>query len=313
MRDEIAPPVSRFLGNKVDKILSPGLLNRTGVLGVYARGGEFERVIDACTDLISRLGVEDNAETLRFPPVMDRQALVRNGYFVGFPHLAGCVHSFVVGVSDHARLIDKLYCDDPVEDEFAATECVLAPAACYPVYPLIAARGALADAGALIDVESYCFRREPSDDPARMQSFRMREYVRIGRASDVLAFRDGWLRRAEAMTLSLGLDGTIKTASDPFFGSRGAALSAEQVVRGLKYEMLIAFAAPDKPTACMSFNYHEGHFASAYDIRLPDEILAHTACVGFGLERLALALFTTHGIDASRWPAGVREVLWPTR
>jgi hypothetical protein len=31
--------------------------------------------------------------------------------------------------------------------------------------------------------------------------------------------------------------------------------------------------------------------------------------VGFGLERVALALFRTHGLDGAAWPREVRDVL----
>jgi len=37
---------------------------------------------------------------------------------------------------------------------------------------------------------------------------------------------------------------------------------------------------------------------------------AHSACVAFGMERIALALFKHHGFDPKRWPSGVRKVLW---
>jgi hypothetical protein len=35
----------------------------------------------------------------------------------------------------------------------------------------------------------------------------------------------------------------------------------------------------------------------------------HTGCVAFGMDRLALALFATHGLDTESWPAGVRAAL----
>jgi hypothetical protein len=35
----------------------------------------------------------------------------------------------------------------------------------------------------------------------------------------------------------------------------------------------------------------------------------HTACVAFGLDRLGLALFVTHGADLERWPASARTAL----
>jgi hypothetical protein len=37
--------------------------------------------------------------------------------------------------------------------------------------------------------------------------------------------------------------------------------------------------------------------------------LAHSACIGFGLDRITLALFATHGTDVEAWPEGVRSAL----
>ena len=66
-----------------------------------------------------------------------------------------------------------------------------------------------------------------------------------------------------------------------------------------------------KPTAVCSFNLHETHFGDAFGIRTPDGAAAHTACLGFGLERCAMALFQTHGFDPATWPSAVRWKLWP--
>jgi seryl-tRNA synthetase len=59
-----------------------------------------------------------------------------------------------------------------------------------------------------------------------------------------------------------------------------------------------------------SFNYHQDHFASAYGIRLASGGEAHTACLGFGLERITIALLSTHGFDIQAWPAEVHDRLW---
>jgi seryl-tRNA synthetase len=64
-----------------------------------------------------------------------------------------------------------------------------------------------------------------------------------------------------------------------------------------------------KPTAIGSSNYHEDHFGHSFDLRLADGTPAHSACVGFGLDRVALALFATHGMDPEAWPEGVRSAL----
>ena len=78
----------------LDRLFDAGLLVRTGVDGLYGRSGAFESVVEALDRLVSRLGGEDGAEVMRFPPGMSRSAFERSGYLKGFPHLAGTVHSF---------------------------------------------------------------------------------------------------------------------------------------------------------------------------------------------------------------------------
>ena len=37
----------------------------------------------------------------------------------------------------------------------------------------------------------------------------------------------------------------------------------------------------------------------------------NTACLGFGHERVVIALLKTHGFDPETWPDAVRDELWP--
>ena len=77
----------------------------------------------------------------------------------------------------------------------------------------------------------------------------------------------------------------------------------------MKFELLVPVVSTEKPTACMSFNYHRDHFGTVWNLRNADGEVAHTGCVAFGIDRLALALFATHGLDLSDWPAAVRKAL----
>ncbi len=73
--------------------------------------------------------------------------------------------------------------------------------------------------------------------------------------------------------------------------------------------MLVPIAGPE-PTAVASFNYHQDYFSSTYGIAMENGGgPAHTACLGFGLERITLALFRAHGLEVPSWPAQVREEL----
>ncbi|MFB9953482.1 amino acid--[acyl-carrier-protein] ligase [Rhizobium puerariae] len=294
----------------LDRLFDAGLLIETGVDGLYGRSGRFEDIIAAFERLIDKVGGGDGAEAMRFPPGMNREFFETSGYMKSFPQLAGTVHSFCGSELDHMSLLKCMEVGEDWTKGQEATDIVLTPAACYPLYPTVARRGRLPAEGGLFDLQSYCFRHEPSKDPARQQLFRMREYVCMGTEQHVTDFRQRWMDRGVEMMKSVGLDVSIDIANDPFFGRAGKMLANNQRDQNLKFELLIPITSTTKPTACMSFNYHQDAFGQKWGLYLEDGSTAHTACVGFGLERIALALFHTHGLDVKAWPESVRAVLW---
>mgnify|MGYP000921044685 CR=1 FL=1 len=101
----------------------------------------------------------------------------------------------------------------------------------YQWHPALAmASGVLPPGGREFDVLGLCFRREPSLDPARMQSFHQREFVHIGDPDSALEFRNRWLDRALQIMEDLGLDVRAEVANDPFFGHAGRMLAAPEII-----------------------------------------------------------------------------------
>lgn len=287
-----------------------GLLIETGVPGVYGRGGDFEDVREALAALVTRRGAAEDPEQLRFPPLLPRHDLETVGYLKSFPHLAGSVFAFDGSEAQAAEQYDRACRHEDWSEFQSMTDLVLTPAACYPVYPAIAARGRLAPGGVTVDAGSaYVFRHEPSGDPARMQMFHQREIVRLGEPEQVADWRERWRNRAVEMLRGIGLDAKLDVATDPFFGRSGRMLAASQREQELKFEVSVPIAGPE-PTAVASFNYHQDHFAAAYGIEMADGSGAHTACLGFGLERITLALFRAHGLEVAAWPEQTRSELW---
>jgi len=292
----------------LNELFEAGLLIDTGVPGVYGRSAVFESVIERFDRYITRIGAPDNPTLMRFPPVLNRKHFETSGYLKNMPQLAGTIHSFEGDQKAHVALIQALESGSDWSAQQHMTDVVLTPAGCYPVYPSL--KGVQPREGKLVDVFSYCFRHEPSIDPARMQMFRMREYVRIGQPDDVTKWRSGWLDRGLEMMQGLGLNVHIALANDPFFGRTGKMLASNQREQELKYELVVPITSEENPTAVLSFNYHQELFGTLYGISVAGDV-AHTGCVGFGMERVALALLKTHGLDPSAWPSEVRARLSP--
>jgi seryl-tRNA synthetase len=110
---------------------------------------------------------------------------------------------------------------------------------------------------------------------------------------------------------TLGLPAKSDVASDPFFGRGGKVLGQSQKEQRLKFEVLVPVVSAEDPTALCSFNFHQEHFGSTFDIKTADGNVANTACLGFGLERITMALLKEHGMDPGKWPSSVRKQLWP--
>ena len=288
--------------------LADALFHKTGVDGVYGRTGLYEGVVEALAALISTYRPA-GAEIMRFPPVMSRRQLEKHGYLKSFPNLLGCVSCLGGSEREIRQVVDRFENGGEWTSSLGAADLVLAPAACYPVYPLVAERGPVPTGGLVFDVACDCFRREPSRDIDRFQSFRMREYVCIGSPEEIQVFREAWIERAKGLADRLGLPYRIDLASDPFFGRGGQIVAMAQKEQALKFELLVPVISAEKPTACMSFNYHQDHFGLTWDLKTETGVPAHTGCVAFGMDRLAVAMFATHGLDVAAWPQSVREAL----
>jgi seryl-tRNA synthetase len=291
-----------------DGLVAHGLIVPVGVQGAFGRGAVFEDVLERLNAAITRVSAGDGAEIYTFPPVIDRKVLEAVEYMDSFPNLVGTVHSFFGKEREARDLSAKIHAGDPWGEHMGMTGVVLNPAACYPVYPSLA--GELPPNGRTITMLNWVYRHEPSPEPTRMQAFRVREFVRAGTPDMVVEWRDAWLQRGLELLTSLGLPARSDVAADPFFGRAGKMLQDGQKAQKLKFEVLIPVISDENPTACCSFNYHQDKFGSTFGIRAHGGDVAHTACLGFGLERCVMALFRTHGFQPAEWPDEVRSTLW---
>jgi len=291
------------------QLLSTGLLVATGVDGIYGRSGTYESIAEAMDRLVLLVGSDQDASSVRFPPVMPWATFEKNGYLESFPDQMGSVHTFRGDERDHAELLRRTEAHEDRGTMLETTDMVLCPAVCHPLYPTMG--GTLPEGGRRVEVYGYCFRHEPSTDPFRMQSFRQHDYVFLGTPDEARAHRDLWIERGLEVLSVLGLEVDSVVANDPFFGRPGRMLAANQRIEELKYEIVTPVYAIERETAISSSNCHLDHFGRPFGIETADGEVAHTACFGFGIDRISLALLHRHGPDPDRWPPAVHDRLWP--
>lgn len=292
-----------------DDLVKHGLIIPVGVQGAFGRNKVFESIVEGFNGLVSRISEKDGAEQMSFPPIINREIIERVHYLESFPHLCGAIHSFFGNELESKKLVEVADEGGDWGSMLKMTQVAMSPAACYPVYPTVT--GVVPADGRLITIMNWVFRHEPSPEPTRMQSFRMREMIRVGTADQVVEWRDQWLERGITLLRSLGLRAQSDVANDPFFGRGGKVLGRSQREQRLKFEVLVPVISAENPTAICSFNFHQEHFGSTFDIRTQDGQIANTACLGFGLERVAMALLKEHGFDPGKWPSEVQKLLWP--
>ena len=294
-----------------DELVDVGHLVPLGIDGLYGRGGDFEKIIDGIDVAVRRKGAEVHGNApavLRFPPLYPREAFEKTDYIASFPNLTGAISTFTGGNPEHRALLADRDAGLAWDGHLNPAGTMLVSAACHPSYGTLPK--VLPEDGALMDIYGYCFRHEPAIDPARMQAFRMHEYVRVGSPEQAERHRDSWVEDGMEVLTALGLDARPAPANDPFFGRAGRMLAANQRDENLKTELLVRlYDDLDDGTAVVSANCHRDHFGETFGLSTADGAVAHSACVGFGMERIALALLKTHGLRPDSWPIVVREVL----
>jgi hypothetical protein len=264
---------------------------------------------------IADLARDFPARTYQFPSLIGADTLDRCRYIKSFPHSLnfvahlredlGAIQHFAQNVKWTG---DHLACS---HEDLAGIKTLLSPSVCFHYYAWLHDRQ-LAEPTSITAI-GKCFRYESGNlgGLERLWDFSMREVIFVGPREHVLAER----QRALELTMTLldewGLRYEIKSATDPFFIDDFATQATFQMAFDLKFEIRAALPYKQGSLAAGSFNYHQDFFGRSFNITDSSGGPVHTGCIGFGLERLALAFLAQYGFDSRRWPASVsREVGW---
>lgn len=286
-------------------LLTAGHYIPLGREGVWGRSAELESVLLGFVRRLDEFYSERPQVQWHFGPVVPQELLETTGYVDTQPHLVGSIDAFYGDDAAHRELLADHEEGRDWRTHLSPAGLMMVSSACHPLY------GALAhqQVSGSYQIFGWVFRHEPSGDPFRTAYFRQKESVRVGTHEECAEHRDHWIAKAEQLLLGLGLPVQLEVANDPFFGRAGRMMARGQRAAALKKELTIEAYEGHGRTALASGNLHGDHFTKAFDISLPDGSAAETSCMGFGLERVALCLFKTHGMSTADWPDEVRSQL----
>ncbi len=282
--------------------------------GIYALGPLLARLIEYFEGHFLRLAGSFEAVPYRFPTLIPARYLERVNYFRAFPHSL----TFVTHLREDLDAIDgfsqQAACSEhglntPL-DSFAPIQALLSPAVCYHLYFSLADRP-LPGGRLAATAVGNCFRYEAINLASleRLWNFTMREVIFVGSKEFVLENRELARQRMAPVLEQVGLAYRVESANDPFFIGEFRKQAAFQSAFQLKFEIRAALPFKGSTLAVGSYNYHQDFFGRSLNITLPDGSPAHTGCVAFGLERVALAFLAQYGLDPRDWPPAVQEAM----
>jgi seryl-tRNA synthetase len=144
----------------------------------------------------------------------------------------------------------------------------------------------------------------------RLWEFNVRELVFLGSQEYVADSRENMVSLVKELVEEWDLDCRIETATDAFFPTVYSSKSFWQKVSDVKFEVRLAIEpGPDgerKTIAAGSLNLHGPFFGERFGITLANGSTACSGCVGWGLERWVLAMFSQYGFDEKAWPTDLR-------
>ncbi len=79
--------------------------------------------------------------------------------------MAGTIHAFAGKDREHAALVERLHGDLDWTEHQAVTAVSMTPAACYPLYPVVARRGRLPAKAASTTSPAGCSATSPRRNP----------------------------------------------------------------------------------------------------------------------------------------------------
>jgi hypothetical protein len=255
--------------------------NEAGDIVEYHWTGDLaKRIVEVERELTSVIVGDLDALEFTCATMLPDSPLRQSGYFDSLP----CVPMYAV---PHGS--------KPPAGDDAGTggdRWILSTAACFHV--LAAISGASTRPSSALTgytCGAVCHRSEggANDAVLRLASFRMRELVLVGHEALVVEQAEQAFMRLHNRLAATLRKVRLADATDVFYGANAEILRRFQNAKRVKQEILTPWSDGEE-YAVASWNKHGNRLVAAFGRTEPTEDLPHSACVAFGVERLAVAV-----------------------
>jgi seryl-tRNA synthetase len=290
-----------------EQLLEKGMVHEMGE-GLVCFDEHLIGLMDTLDEMIKKMTISKfGAKEYRYPTLISTKALEKCGYFNSFPHMLMFVTRLHNDIDTYRDFLEEYQANQSVGPNifthFKNVDYCLPPTMCYHTYHQLQNTEYPETQNQVITSKGKSFRYESKYHRTleRLWDFTIREIVFMGSKDFVIDCRQKYMEASFALIERLGLEGHSEVASDPFFcNADTAAKILNQKVQELKYELRLNIAG-DRTIAAASFNFHDQFFGERFNIKRGATEWIRTGCVGFGIERLAFAFISQHGLDEQNW------------
>ncbi|WP_186785986.1 hypothetical protein [Paenibacillus agilis] len=298
---------SNYQDDLFDQLLEKEMVYEMGE-GQVCFGDKLIFLMDALDKIFKEMTISHfGAVEYRYPTLIPTKTLEKCGYFNSFPHFLMFVTRLHNDIDNYRNFLEEYKSNDKI-DSYLLHNChnvdyCLPPTMCYHTYHQFQNTQHDETQNRVITSIGKSFRYESKYHRTleRLWDFSIREIVFMGSKDFVLESRQKFMEASFSIFQRLGLQGHCEVASDPFFCNEDTAAKIfNQRMQELKYELRLNVAS-DRTIAAASFNFHEHFFGEQFNIKRGETEWMATGCVGFGIERLAYAFISQHGLDEKDW------------
>jgi len=161
---------------------------------------------------------------------------------------------------------------------------ILSHAACLPIYQFKSRT-------IIDDIEIYtaqvrCFRNEENYNWPRLKEFNVREIIFLGTEANIKQASDKFIAQIIKYFNDARIHFSIEQATDSFLDQKSKLATFQRL---MNVKMEFTFSNQTSKFAIGSINKHHNYFSSKWQFKTKHEV-AHTMCIGIGLERAATAM-----------------------